>query len=151
MVVAQAIWPDFWFSLPGDAPGLRTGRYDKAVAAVEALDEHDGRIPPKRECPNCAQWFRPKRRGQRYCDTGKCRTVGPSAVYARTLSPLKDAYRKEYRRLDNRQRRGKFSRDDLAEWRLQAGQALTTAETDSWPVEKYRAHLAHLVPQESET
>lgn len=101
-----------------------------------------GRLPAS--CANCGEPFFGRRQDAVYCD--KCRTVGPQRKYEATSSPIRAAYRREYKRLDKHARRGRFSRAELDAWRVEAAALVADAERERWDGDRFRLALANISP-----
>lgn len=128
-----------------------------ALAAVElALRGRAGQqVVP---CAHCRCLFVPaERTDELYCrrtapglpvGLRRCNQVGPQRRYHEALTEVQAAYRREYKRLDTRSRRGLFPRSALDRWRAQARDLLDQAEAEGWPVDRYLEALAGIAPDE---
>lgn len=127
-----------------------------ALAAVEILER--GRLSHEiHECAHCgAGFFAVERADELYCRRAApgeppggrtCRQVGPQTRYAANLDELGRCYRRNYKRLDQRARRGAFSRTELDRWRTGAQELLAGAERRRWTVERLEAELAKIEPK----
>lgn len=111
---------------------------------------------PLRTCEHCGCPFVPhKRIDEIYCRRvapgeplggSTCREVGPQQRYADTQTPLQKAYRRAYKRLDLRQRRGAFSRQELDDWRVQARKLLAEAKEANWDEQRLSDALRSVEP-----
>jgi hypothetical protein len=118
------------------------------------LEGGDGRAATR--CQHCGDLFIPDERlDERYCRRAvpgeppggrTCQDVGPQQRYHEQLDALGRLYRREYKRLDNRTRRGLFPREALDAWRGEARELLTTAQAEAWDEQQYRKALAEIEP-----
>jgi hypothetical protein len=126
-----------------------------SLAGVDLLLQGaDGRVASR--CHHCGDLFIPvERLDERYCRRAApgeppgrrtCQEVGPQQRYHERLDALGWLYRREYKRLDNRQRRGLFPREVLDAWRGEARELLETAQAEGWGEQRYRAALAAIEP-----
>jgi hypothetical protein len=118
------------------------------------LEGGDGRAATR--CHHCGDLFIPDERfDERYCRRAvpgeppggrTCQDLGPQQRYHERLDALGRLYRREYKRLDNRQRRGLFTREALDAWRGEARELLATAQADGWDEQRYRKALDEIEP-----
>lgn len=128
------------------------------LAAAELCEwGRDGHVV--RVCGLCQRPFLPAERSDEvYCRRTApdrppwhrtCRDVGPQHRYAADLDDLTAVYRRAYKRLDVRQRRGRFQRGDLDAWRAGAKRLLDQAHQARWSVEELERALDDIAPEES--
>lgn len=129
------------------------------LAAVEALRiaSRSGRVV---ECAYCGRKFVPHERADElYCRRSvpggpsggrTCRQVGPQRRYAEGMGAVTAAYRRSYKRLDNRVRRGQLQRWRVDEWRVQAKALVDRAQRRGWSIEKFEQELESLNPEREE-
>lgn len=129
-----------------------------ALAAVEmtlrvTLDEAMNR------CAHCECLFLPvERSDERYCRRAApgqpvggrtCQQLGPQRRYeASHHDDLRAAYRRAYKRLDVRARRGRITRDALSAWREQARLLVKRGEARRWGVARFEQELLGIEPKE---
>lgn len=129
-----------------------------ALAALElVLATEAGRFVSR--CAHCDRLFLPANRTDEiYCSRpapgevvgGRtCRQLGPQRRYSASLDDLGAAYRRAYKRLDNRERRGHILRSHLDSWRLAARSLLAEAEAAAWDRSRFEQALAEIEPKES--
>ncbi len=126
-----------------------------SLAAVEAL-LMGRRRRPLWECRHCGLPFvQAERVDQFYCrrpapgdPRRTCAVLGPQRQYAQNIGALEAAYRREYKRLDNRVRRGRFTRAALDQWRQRARALLEAAQRRSWSEDRLVKELRSIEPKE---
>ena len=128
-----------------------------ALAAVEAtLRSAQGWT--LNTCTHCGCLFLPvERNDERYCRraapgepvTGRgCQEIGPRRRYeAAHVDDLRAVYRRAYKRLDVRSRRGHLSRDAVAQWRQQARGLIEQGEAHGWDVPRFEHALLSIEPK----
>lgn len=130
-----------------------------ALAAAE-LCERGREDQVVRSCGLCGRPFIPVERADEvYCRRAApgqppwrrtCREVGPQRRYADELDELTAVYRRAYKRLDVRQRRGGFERSLLDEWRSEARRLSDEARRSQWTPEELARALDDIAPEESQ-
>lgn len=70
-----------------------------------------------------------------------CRQVGPQRRYAAKIDEFTVIYRRRYKRLDQRARRGTISRAGLDEWRTKASRFLEAAREQKWTAGEFARRL----------
>lgn len=128
-----------------------------ALAAVEitlrlTLDEAMNR------CAHCGCLFLAvERSDERYCRRAApgepvggrgCQEIGPRRRYeAAHVDDLRAVYRRAYKRLDVRSRRGHLGREAVAQWRQRARSLIQQAEAEEWDVQRFEHELLSIEPK----
>jgi len=128
-----------------------------ALAAVETtLRSAQGWTSNR--CTHCGCLFLPvERNDERYCRRAApgepvggrgCQEIGPRRRYeAAHVNDLRAVYRRAYKRLDVRSRRGHLSRDAVAQWRQQARGLIEQGEAEGWDVPRFEHALLSIEPK----
>lgn len=120
------------------------------VAAVELL-RRSRRGDVLHRCQHCGSLFSPEERADEiYCrraapgepPAGRtCQQLGPQSRYHAQLDELHAAYRRRYKRFDQRVRRHGRPRELIDRWRERARQLLNDAEARAWSRERFEREL----------
>lgn len=127
-----------------------------ALAAVEVMILGAADVV-LRKCGHCERPFVMRHANEVYCHrqapghgitapNGKCRDVGPQRRYADQLDGAEAIYRKTYKRLDNKVRRGSLTREQLDEWRERARKTLEAAQKNRWTNLEFESALRIIEP-----